>query len=100
MKGRVLGPRSSVLGWLAALAMVGACHQHVDRTRWLQMSSSEKTVYVRSLLGGEKAKAAKGGAGPTYSGRAEEYVARIDEAYAHGDGRDPAAIFAGMADRR
>ena len=64
------------------------------------MSPSEKTLYVSSLLGGEKAKQAKNGGGRVYNAPAETYVARIDEAYARGDRRDPSVIFAELADRR
>ena len=64
------------------------------------MSSDEKQVYVRSLLGGEQAKSAKGGTRQTYSESAEYYVRRIDEAYSTGDRRDPAIIFSGLADKR
>lgn len=64
------------------------------------MSSSEKAVYVRSLLGGEKAKNAKGGFGHRYTRQPETYVRQIDEAYSRGETRDPAILFAALADRR
>ena len=75
-----------------------ACSSHVTRDRWQQMSPSAKQVYVSSLIGGERAKNAKGGAGHRYSHSANDYVRRIDEAYSRGDNRDPAVIFAGLAD--
>ena len=77
-----------------------ACTQHVTADKWQHMSPSEKTVYVRSMLGGEKAKDAKGGTGHHYSLPADDYVKQIDAAYARGDRRDPAVIFAGLANDR
>ncbi len=64
------------------------------------MSASEKNLYVRSMIGAEKVKHAKGGAGHDYRGQPDDYVKQIDQAYAHGDRRDPADIFAGLADQR
>ena len=84
---------------LAALLLVVACTQEVDRDQWQRMSASEKRVYVSSLLGGEKAKEAKGGGARRYSAAVETYVMRIDRAYASGDRRDPPAIFVSLADR-
>ena len=62
------------------------------------MPQSEKTLYVKSLLGAEKVKAAKGGAPRHYSRTADEYVKQIDTAYAAGDSRDPAAILGDLRD--
>jgi len=85
----------------AAFVLVAlACSDHVSRDRWQHMNASEKTLYVSSLLGGERAKQAKNGGGRVYNAPAETYVARIDEAYARGDRRDPSVIFAELADRR
>ena len=88
--------------WVAALALVlvFCCKQHLNRTRWQQMSPEDKRLYVSSLLGGEKAKDAKGGGGRTYSGSAAGCVQRIDQAYPAGDTRNPAQIFATLADKR
>jgi len=58
------------------------------------MTHDEKTLYVRSLLGHEKAKERKGGRAVSYPRDAEEYVRRIDAAYARGDGRAVEAVFA------
>ncbi|HSP15053.1 MAG TPA: hypothetical protein VLV78_09895 [Thermoanaerobaculia bacterium] len=77
-----------------------ACNSHVTRDRWQNMPPSEKTLYVRSMIGAEKVKHAKGGSGHEYRGQVEDYVKQIDEAYSHGDRRDPADIFAGLADHR
>ncbi|HVR37469.1 MAG TPA: hypothetical protein VMU84_00115 [Thermoanaerobaculia bacterium] len=63
------------------------------------MSSDAKMLYVSSLVGAERVKEAKGGGGKKYEDAAEEYVKRIDDAYARGDERDPDAIFAGMGAR-
>ncbi|HKR66844.1 MAG TPA: hypothetical protein VJZ00_24165 [Thermoanaerobaculia bacterium] len=58
------------------------------------MSVDDRVLYVRSLMGAEKVKDAKGGGGRTYARPAEEYVRQIDTAYARGDQRDVRAIFA------
>ena len=93
-------PAARAAGFLATLGMTVflACSQHVTRDGWQNMSSSEKQVYVRSLIGGEQAKNAKGGAGHRYTQHVEDYVKRIDQAYSRSDRRDPAVIFAGLAD--
>jgi len=83
---------------LLLLFFVFACTQHMDRDRWQHMSQSEKQVYVRSLIGGEKAKSAKGGTAHRYAEQPDGYVKRIDEAYSRGDNREPALIFASLAD--
>jgi hypothetical protein len=83
---------------LFLLLLLFACSQHVTRDRWQHMSQSEKQVYVRSLIGGEKAKSAKGGADHRYTEQPDDYVKRIDEAYSRGDNREPALIFASLAD--
>jgi hypothetical protein len=58
------------------------------------MSPNEKTLYVRSLLGHERAKESKGGTPVQHTRPAEEYVHSIDAAYAQGDGRDVEAVLA------
>ncbi|HEV7923139.1 MAG TPA: hypothetical protein VGR02_20345 [Thermoanaerobaculia bacterium] len=81
-----------------ALALFLSCSPpHVDRARWQSMPQSEKVLYVRQLLGAEQAKAAKGGTAPVHPLAAEEYVRRIDEAYARGETRDVDAVFAADA---
>ena len=93
---------SSGVRRLAAALLIAAlaCSNHVTRDRWQKMSKDEKGLYVRSLLGAEKAKAAKGGSPQRYTGSADAYVARIDSAYGRGDSRDPDVIFAGLDDAR
>jgi hypothetical protein len=83
----------------ALLIFLLACTPHVNRARWIHMPQSEKTLYVKSLLGAEKVKAAKGGTPRQYSRTPDEYVKRIDTAYAAGDSRDPAAILGDLRDR-
>ncbi|MBV9495338.1 MAG: hypothetical protein JOZ54_13910 [Acidobacteria bacterium] len=79
---------------ILALALFLACSPpHIDRARWQSMNAADKTLYVRQLLGGEHAKAAKGGSQPTHSLPAEEYVRLIDAAYAGGETRDVDAVF-------
>ena len=83
----------------ALLIFLLACSTHVDRARWMHMPQAEKSLYVKSLLGAEKVKAAKGGTPKEYSRTPDEYVKRIDTAYAAGDSRDPAAILGDLRDR-
>ena len=64
------------------------------------MSSSEKTLYVRTLLGHEKVKEAKGGNGRAFHQPAEEYAKRIDAAYARGERRDADTLFEEMGAKR
>ena len=81
------------------ITLLAACSRDsVDRARWQKMSPHDKTLYVRSLLGAEKAAAAKGGNGRTFSQPAETYVVRIDDAYRRGETRNVPEIFAGMAE--
>jgi hypothetical protein len=61
------------------------------------MPREDRVLYVRSLIGEEKAKDAKGGRGRTVARPAEEYVDRIDGAYARGDAREAHEIFAELA---
>ncbi len=84
----------------AFLILASACINHVSRDRWQHMTPDAKRDYVVSMIGGENARRAKGGTGRTYTKPAQTYVSDIDNAYAHGDRRDPAAIFAELADQR
>ena len=81
------------------LLLLAFCTPRVDRARWTHMPQSEKTLYVKSLLGAERVKAAKGGTPRQYSHTPDDYVKRIDSAYATGDSRDPAAILGDLSDR-
>lgn len=74
-----------------------ACHRtNISRAQWEQMSPNEKTLYVRTLLGHEKTKEAKGGNDRVFPQSADAYVTRIDGAYAHGDQRSVDAVFEEM----
>jgi hypothetical protein len=64
------------------------------------MSPDRKTLYVRTLLGHEKVKDAKGGNARVFDRPAAEYARRIDNAYARGDRRDADAIFEEMGSKR
>ena len=64
------------------------------------MSADRKTLYVRTLLGHEKVKDAKGGNARVFDRPAEEYTKRIEEAYARGDRRDADTIFEEMGSKR
>jgi hypothetical protein len=86
---------------LAAISMtlLFACAPHIDRAYWKEMPQSEKVLYVKSLLGAEKVKAAKGGDARRFSRPAEEYVQKIDTAYALGDRRAPNEVLGDLRDR-
>jgi hypothetical protein len=64
------------------------------------MSRNEKTLYVRTLLGHEKTKEAKGGNDRVFQESADAYVKRIDDAYARGDQRSVDAVFEEMGIHR
>ena len=57
------------------------------------MSHADRVLYVKSMVGAEKVKDAKGGTGRLYDRPPEEYVASIDAAYARGDQREANEIF-------
>jgi hypothetical protein len=61
------------------------------------MNQHDRLLYVKSLLGAEQAKDAKGGRGRTYDRPAEDYVKKIDEAYERGDTREVSDVFAELA---
>jgi hypothetical protein len=82
-----------VAGCLWAVAFI-ACSSEVTHSRWEQMSRDDRVLYVKTLIGEELSKDAKGGRGRKYSRPAEDYVKLIDEAYARGDARNVPAIFA------
>lgn len=78
-----------------------ACHRtNIDRAQWQSMSASEKTLYVRTLLGHEKTKEAKGGNDRVFTHSIDKYVKGIDDAYARGDTRNVDAIFETMGSPR
>ena len=65
--------RGSLAALGMTLALLLACARtHVDRAQWQRMSASEKTLYVRTLLGHEKVKEAKGGNGRNFDRAPEE----------------------------
>jgi hypothetical protein len=80
--------------------LLACAPDHIDRRHWQTMSRDDRVLYVRSLIGKEKVKDAKGGNGRVFVRPAEEYVARIDEAYARGDSRTAEEIFETMGTRR
>jgi predicted Fe-S protein YdhL (DUF1289 family) len=86
------------LGMSAIVFLVLACQRtHVGRREWIRMTPNEKTLYVRALIGHEKAKEAKGGNDRKFPRTAEEYVRSLDRAYAAGDTREVDVIFAEYA---
>jgi predicted Fe-S protein YdhL (DUF1289 family) len=92
---------SSRLRVMMVLLLLLACHRtNIDRTQWQSMSPNDKTLYVRTLLGHEKTKEAKGGNNRVFRQTADDYVKRIDDAYARGDRRNVDAIFEEMGSPR
>jgi hypothetical protein len=82
---------------VALILVALACYRtNISRAQWEQMSPNEKTLYVRTLLGHEQTKEAKGGNASVFPQSADAYVIRIDDAYARGDQRSPDAIFEEM----
>ena len=85
------------------LAFMHRCSLHRTNIRSRAVAcrcpQNEKTLYVRTLLGHEKTREAKGGNDRVFSQPVEEYVRRIDDAYARGDRRTVDAIFETMGDR-
>jgi len=85
-----------ILMTAALLLMLSCAGESIDRAEWQSMSHEARVLYVKSLLGEEQAKKAKGGKGRALPLGAEEYVAKIEAAYARGDQRPPSEIFAGF----
>ncbi len=86
---------------IAMAIVLLACHRtNIDRSQWQSMSPNEKSLYVRTLLGHEKTKEAKGGNDRVFRKAVNEYVARIDAAYANGDQRRVDVIFEEMGSPR
>jgi hypothetical protein len=88
-----------VAALLALLAFI-SCNRTAGRTQWQHMSQTDKTLYVKSLLGHEQALRAKGGNERAFPLPAEEYVRRIDAAYARGERRNVDELFESLAERR
>ena len=82
---------------LVATMALACANDTITRAEWQRMTAADRTLYVRTLLAEEKARDAKGGRGKTYDRPAEEYVARIDAAYARGESADVRDIFAGLS---
>jgi hypothetical protein len=79
---------------LSSLLLLLFCARDViSRAQWEKMSAEDRVLYVKSLVGAETAKDAKGGRGRTYDRPAEDYVSAIDQAYARGDARNVHEIF-------
>ena len=84
---------------IAAAVLVAACDRGgITPARWQEMTVEQKTLVVKSLLGGETATARKGGPPRSYSGTAVEYVERIDAAYGRDDRRNVEEIWRDLAD--
>jgi hypothetical protein len=66
----------------------------VSSVQWQRMSHDDRVLYVKSMMGAEQVKNAKGGRGHHYARPAEDYVKIIDDKYARGDTRNVPDIFA------
>src|SRR2546430_12629269 len=96
---RTLDPlmaQKGALSLLLLLAFFACARTHITRAEWPRMTAQDKRLYVLTLLGHEKAKERKGGSDRLHPLTAEEYVKRIDAAYARGDRRDVDTIFEGL----
>jgi hypothetical protein len=83
---------------IAAIVFLLSCAQDtISRERWKAMSSDDRVLYVNTLIGGEKAKDAKGDRGLPVTRTPEEYVKQIDEAYTRGEARPVHEVFAELA---
>jgi len=83
------------------IVLVLTCHRtNIDRTQWQSMSANEKSLYVRTLIGHEKTKDAKGGNDRVFTRSIADYVSGVDDAYARGDTRSVDAIFESMGSPR
>jgi hypothetical protein len=81
--------------------VAAACHRtNISRAQWQQMPQTEKALYVRTLLGHEKTREAKGGNDLVFSQPVDVYVKRIDDAYARGDQGTVDVIFEEMGTKR
>jgi hypothetical protein len=78
---------------LALLLALSCARDTITRSQWQHMSHDDRVLYVKSMIGAENVKDAKGGGGRTYDRPAEEYVTGIDYAYAQGDTREAPQIF-------
>ena len=86
---------------MMTMLVILACHRtNIDRAQWQSMSANEKALYVRTLLGHEKTKDAKGGNDRVFTRSIDEYVKNIDDAYTRGDQRSVDAIFESMGSPR
>lgn len=85
--------------FLVLALLVFACSRTIiTRERWRAMPPAEKALLVKTLIGAEKARDAKGGNPKHFSHPADDYVRRIDDAYTHGDRRDVNALFETFSD--
>jgi len=95
------GVRNSCFLFTATLLLLLGCNRtNIDRAKWQAMPPDEKTLYARTLLGHEQAKEAKGGNDRVFKRTADDYVKRIDDAYARGDRRNVDTIFEEMGTPR
>lgn len=83
---------------IAVLLLLLACSRDtIDRNEWERMSREDRVLYVKSLIGAEQVKEAKGGGGRTYDRPAEVYMIEIDRAYARGEEREVPDVFAELS---
>lgn len=82
--------------WFMVL-LVACSRDTIDRAEWERMSREDRVLYVKSLIGAEQVKEAKGGGGRTYDRPAEVYMIEIDRAYARGEEREVPDVFAELS---
>ncbi|HET7434939.1 MAG TPA: hypothetical protein VFN10_09540 [Thermoanaerobaculia bacterium] len=78
------------------LFLACASPNEMDRAKWQSLSHDDRVLFVKTLIGAEQSKNAKGGGGLNYNEDAAVYAQRIDDAYARGDQRRVDEIFAEM----
>jgi hypothetical protein len=83
---------------LLLLLSLACSRDTITREQWLTKTNEQKTLIVRSMLGGENAAEAKGGQGEKYSKDADYYRAEIDRRYATGDQRNVNEIWNELKD--
>jgi hypothetical protein len=78
---------------LLLLATLACSKTVIDRAEWQRMPHEDRVLLVKSLISEEQSRNAKGGDGKRVDLPAEDYVARIDAAYARGEQRPAHEVF-------
>ncbi len=86
----------TLIVFLLLLLVLGCQRFEVSADEWKRMSSTDRELVVQSLIGGQQAAGAKGGAGVAANQRPAYYVSEIDRKIARGDQRAIQEIWAEM----